>query len=66
MPDKDSGEIPKAFVVLREGFYLKPEELVDFVAQRVAPYKKIRQVAFIAEVPKNFSGKILRRVLKGG
>ena len=66
LPDKDSGEIPKAFVVLREGFYLKPEELVDFVAQRVAPYKKIRQVAFIAEVPKNFSGKILRRVLKGG
>jgi acyl-coenzyme A synthetase/AMP-(fatty) acid ligase len=45
---------------------LKPEDLIDFVAQRVAPYKKIREVAFIPEVPKNFSGKILRRVLKGG
>jgi long-chain acyl-CoA synthetase len=66
LPDKDSGEIPKAFVVLHEGMTLKPEELIDFVAQRVAPYKKIREVAFIPEVPKNFSGKILRRVLKGG
>jgi len=66
LPDKDSGEIPKAFVVLQEGMTLKPEVLIDFVAQRVAPYKKIREVAFIPEVPKNFSGKILRRVLKGG
>ena len=66
LPDKDSGEIPKAFVVLREGMTLKPEELIEFVAQRVAPYKKIRQVSFISEVPRNFSGKILRRVLKGG
>ncbi|MGA2956763.1 MAG: AMP-binding protein [Thermodesulfobacteriota bacterium] len=66
LPDKDSGEIPKAFVVLHEGMTVKPEELIVFVAQRVAPYKKIREVAFIPEVPKNFSGKILRRVLKGG
>jgi long-chain acyl-CoA synthetase len=66
MPDQNSGEIPKAFVVLREGVRVTPEELMAFVAERVAPYKKIRQVAFIPEVPKNFSGKILRRVLKGG
>lgn len=66
MPDKESGEIPKAFVVLHEGMTVEHEELMDFVAQRVAPYKKIREVAFIPEVPKNFSGKILRRVLKGG
>ncbi|HEX9156584.1 MAG TPA: AMP-binding protein, partial [Syntrophales bacterium] len=65
MPDKESGEIPKAFVVLREGAAARTEELQDFVAQRVAPYKKIREVSFIREVPKNFSGKILRRVLKG-
>ncbi len=65
MPDKESGEIPKAFVVLREGAAAGEEDLKDFVAQRVAPYKKIREVTFISEVPKNFSGKILRRVLKG-
>jgi long-chain acyl-CoA synthetase len=66
MPDKDSGEIPKAFIVLYEDMTATPDELIAFVAARVAPYKKIREVAFIPEVPKNFSGKILRRVLKGG
>lgn len=66
MPDKDSGELPKAFVVLHENMSAGPEELMAFVAERVAPYKKVREVAFIPEVPKNFSGKILRRVLKGG
>ena len=65
-PDKSSGEIPKAFIVLHEGMRADPAELMAFVAQRVAPYKKIREVAFIPEVPKNFTGKILRRVLKGG
>jgi long-chain acyl-CoA synthetase len=64
-PDKASGEIPKAFIVLHEGMMADPAELMAFVAERVAPYKKIREVAFIPEVPKNFSGKILRRVLKG-
>ena len=66
IPDKASGEIPKAFIVLREKMGADPAELMAFVAQRVAPYKKIREVAFIPEVPRNFSGKILRRVLKGG
>jgi long-chain acyl-CoA synthetase len=65
-PDKASGEIPKAFIVLHEGMMADPAELMAFVAERVAPYKKIREVAFIPEVPKNFSGKILRRALKGG
>jgi long-chain acyl-CoA synthetase len=66
MPDQASGEIPKAFIVLREGTTAGPDELMAFVAERVAPYKKIRDVSFIPEIPKNFSGKILRRVLKGG
>ncbi len=66
IPDKDSGEIPKAFVVLHPGVQVEPEELMDFVAERVPPYKQIREVALIAEVPKNISGKILRRVLRAG
>jgi long-chain acyl-CoA synthetase len=66
MPDKASGEAPKAFIVLHEGMRADPADLMAFVAERVAPYKKIREVAFIPEVPKNFSGKILRRVLKEG
>jgi acyl-CoA synthetase (AMP-forming)/AMP-acid ligase II len=66
IPDQASGEIPKAFIVLHEGKRVDPAELMAFVAERVAPYKKIREVTFIPEVPRNFSGKILRRVLKGG
>ena len=42
---------------------LTPEEVGAFVAERVAPYKKIRAIEFIDEVPKTPSGKVLRRVL---
>jgi long-chain acyl-CoA synthetase len=66
IPDEKSGEVPKAFVVLRQGWAVDPEELREFVADRVPAYKQIREVALIVEVPKNFSGKILRRVLKRG
>jgi acyl-coenzyme A synthetase/AMP-(fatty) acid ligase len=53
--------VPKAFVVASTP--VDPEELMAFVAERVAPYKKIRQVEFVDEIPKAASGKILRRVL---
>ena len=60
-PDEDAGEVPKAFVVLKAP--ATPEELMQFVAQRVAPHKKIRLVETIDEIPKSASGKILRRKL---
>ena len=60
-PDEDAGEVPKAFVVLRSP--VAPEELIAFVAERVAPHKKIRLVETIDEIPKSASGKILRRKL---
>jgi acyl-CoA synthetase (AMP-forming)/AMP-acid ligase II len=59
----EGGEIPKALIVLREGFEASPEELMAFVAEKVAPYKKIREVEYVSEVPKTASGKILRRDL---
>jgi acyl-CoA synthetase (AMP-forming)/AMP-acid ligase II len=62
-PHLEGGEIPKAFVVLRDGFQASPEELMAFVAERVAPYKKIREVEYVSEIPKTASGKILRRDL---
>ncbi|MBA2526473.1 MAG: hypothetical protein H0V18_11945, partial [Pyrinomonadaceae bacterium] len=40
-----------------------PEEIIAFVMERVAPYKKIRSVEFIDKIPKSASGKILRRML---
>jgi long-chain acyl-CoA synthetase len=66
IPEEKVGEIPKAFIVRKEGIDLSAEEVMAFVAERVAPYKKVRDVAFIHEIPKNPSGKILRRVLKVG
>ena len=59
--DDEAGEIPKAFVVLKSE--ASEDELIDFVADRVARYKKIRMVEFIDQIPKSLSGKILRRVL---
>lgn len=60
-PDEEAGEVPKAFVVLRGT--ATAEELMDFVAQRVAPYKRIKFVEFTDKIPKSASGKILRRML---
>ncbi|MFZ0064111.1 MAG: 4-coumarate--CoA ligase family protein [Pyrinomonadaceae bacterium] len=60
-PDEEAGEVPKAFVVLRGT--ATEAELLEFVAQRVAPYKRIRFVEFIDKIPKSASGKILRRML---
>jgi acyl-CoA synthetase (AMP-forming)/AMP-acid ligase II len=65
---KDSGngmdEIPKAFVVRRAGAQLTAEDVMAYVEERVAPYKKVREVDFVEAIPKNPSGKILRRELK--
>jgi long-chain acyl-CoA synthetase len=63
-PDILAGEIPKAYVVLRTGYTVEPEELIKFCVGRIAPYKYIREVEFIEEIPKTPVGKILRRVLK--
>jgi acyl-CoA synthetase (AMP-forming)/AMP-acid ligase II len=59
--DAEGGEVPKAFVVVRET--LTAEEVMTFVEERVAPFKKIRRVEFVELIPKSPSGKILRRVL---
>jgi acyl-CoA synthetase (AMP-forming)/AMP-acid ligase II len=61
LPDEEAGEVPKAFVVARGS--ITPEDVIQFVAERVAPYKKVRAVELIAEIPKSPSGKILRRLL---
>ena len=59
--DDESGEVPKAFVVRKAD--TTADELMGFVAARVAPHKKVRAVEFIDQIPKSLSGKILRRVL---
>jgi acyl-CoA synthetase (AMP-forming)/AMP-acid ligase II len=66
-PDAAAGEIPVAFVVVREGFtgcQKLQEELCSFVADRLTHYKQPREVRFVDAVPRTPSGKILRRDLK--
>jgi acyl-CoA synthetase (AMP-forming)/AMP-acid ligase II len=60
-PDEEAGEVPKGFVVLRGE--ATADELMAYVAERVAPHKKIRRLEVIDQIPKSASGKILRRVL---
>jgi acyl-CoA synthetase (AMP-forming)/AMP-acid ligase II len=59
--DDEAGEVPKAFVVAKGE--ITARELLSFVAERVAPHKRIRKLEFIDKIPKSPSGKILRRLL---
>jgi acyl-CoA synthetase (AMP-forming)/AMP-acid ligase II len=61
IPNEESGEVPKAFVVLKDG--VAPDEIMIYVADRVAPYKKLRAIEVIDQIPKSPAGKILRRTL---
>jgi acyl-CoA synthetase (AMP-forming)/AMP-acid ligase II len=66
-PDAAAGEIPVAFIALRDGFVTgkkMEEELCGFVAERLTSYKQPREVHFVEVVPKTASGKILRRELR--
>ncbi|MFF2809394.1 4-coumarate--CoA ligase family protein [Streptomyces sp. NPDC058000] len=62
--DQDGNEVPKAFVVRRQGAELTADEVIAYVAERVAPYKKVRRVEFLDSVPRATTGKILRRELR--
>ncbi|CAN0927365.1 Probable CoA ligase CCL5 [Linum grandiflorum] len=63
MPHKEVGQYPMAYVVRKSGSNLSATDIIEFVASEVAPYKKVREVKFIAAIPKNPSGKILRKDL---
>jgi acyl-CoA synthetase (AMP-forming)/AMP-acid ligase II len=65
IPDDEVGELPKAYIVLKADQKIEALEIADWLAERVAPTKKLRGgIEFIDAIPKNASGKILRRVLK--
>ena len=60
-PDEEAGERPVAYVALRAP--ARPRELLDWLAPRVAPYKRPAEVVVVDEIPRNPTGKLLRRVL---
>ena len=64
MPDELSGEIPKAFVVRKDGAEATEEELIEWVRDKVAPYKRIREVEFREELPMTLVGKVLKKELR--
>jgi acyl-CoA synthetase (AMP-forming)/AMP-acid ligase II len=62
--DDDKQEIPKAFVVAAPDSGLTEADVMAFVAENVAPHKKVRRVEFIEAIPKSTAGKILRKDLR--
>jgi acyl-CoA synthetase (AMP-forming)/AMP-acid ligase II len=61
LADEEAGQVPKAFVVLKDES--TAEDIMTYVADRVARYKRVRYVEVIDQIPRSPSGKILRRVL---
>ncbi|KAJ8719768.1 hypothetical protein PYW08_011943 [Mythimna loreyi] len=64
VPHEFFGEVPKAFIIRKNGLKISEEEIQHFVASKVAVYKKIEEVMFVEEIPKTASGKILRKELR--
>lgn len=63
LPDTDFGEAVHAYVVLKDKS-MTEEELLDFCAQHIVKYKVPKSIELLDELPKNSTGKILRRSLK--
>lgn len=64
VPHEKWGETPKALVVPREGKTLTKDEIVEHCRKHLAGYKKPTYVAFVSELPRNASGKVLKRELR--
>ncbi|RLL46854.1 long-chain-fatty-acid--CoA ligase [Oceanobacillus piezotolerans] len=64
VPDKEWGETVKAYVVLKECQIVSKDEIVEHCKKYLASYKKPKFVEFIDELPRNPSGKILKRILR--
>jgi len=62
VPHLQGGEAPRGFVVSQGA--IDPDALMAFVAERVAPYKKVRSIEFVDSIPRSATGKILRRQLR--
>jgi long-chain acyl-CoA synthetase len=63
-PDRTAGEIPKAYIILKEGTTATAEDIKKYVKSRVAVYKTIREVEFRTKLPMTPVGKVLRRTLR--
>ena len=64
VPDQQWGETVKALVVLREGETATEEEVIDFCRDKMGGFERPRSVDFVSELPRNATGKVLKRVLR--
>jgi len=64
VPDAEVGEAVAAAIVLRDGAQASAQEITEYCRERAAVYKAPSRVEFVAELPKNPTGKILKRVLR--
>ena len=64
IPDEKYGEVVKACIVKKEGSKINEDDLINFCKDRIASYKKPQSIDFIDEVPRNASGKVLKKVLR--
>jgi long-chain acyl-CoA synthetase len=64
MPDPLKGERVKAYVVLKDGYTMTDDQMTKFCSDRMAVYKVPKSIVFVESIPKNPTGKILRRVLR--
>ncbi len=64
VPDEQWGESIKAVVVLAEGETATEKDIIDFCRGKLAGYKRPRSVDFVAELPRNLSGKVLKKILR--
>jgi fatty-acyl-CoA synthase len=64
VPDPEWGETLRAFVVVRDGKHVSESEVIDFCRSGLADYKRPRKVTFLEELPRNPTGKILKRELR--
>jgi len=63
-PSPVVGEVPKAFIVLKDGAKATETEVMEFVKDKVASYKAIREIEFRKDLPLSGAGKVLRRALR--
>jgi fatty-acyl-CoA synthase len=64
VPDADWGEAVKACVVLRPGALATEKDIIDFMRERIAHFKCPKSIDFMEAIPRNPTGKILKRVLR--
>lgn len=64
VPNKATGELPRGYIVAKPNIKINEQDILNFVQDKVAVYKRLESVVVVSAIPKNATGKIMRRQLK--